>query len=138
MARPLRTLISDGWYHVFGRGWDRRAIFEDDRDREHFLELLEGLEDTYRFTIHAYVLMENQRHLLIQTPDANLSRGMQWLNTSYAAWSNARHGRVGTLWQGRYRDVVVENDDWAYELSTYLHLNPLRIAGNQKAVGVRS
>jgi REP element-mobilizing transposase RayT len=129
MARPLRVLVPDGWYHVFGRGWDRRAIFEDERDREHFVDLLEGLHERYRFRIHAYVLMGNHHHLLLQTPEANLSRGMQWFNTSYAAWFNARHSRVGTLWQGRFRDVLVENGEWAYELSTYLHLNPLRIAG---------
>ena len=129
MARPLRVLIPDGWYHVFGRGWDRRAIFVDERDREHFLELPGGLHETYRFRIHAYVLMENHHHLLVQTPDANLSRGMQWFNTSYAAWFNARHQSVGTLWQGRYRDVVIQDGAWAYALSTYLHLNPLRISG---------
>jgi REP element-mobilizing transposase RayT len=129
MARPLRVLIPDGWYHVFGRGWDRRAVFADDRDREHFLELLGDLHEIYRFRIHAYVLMDNHHHLLVQTPEANLSRGMQWFNTSYAAWFNARHQCVGTLWQGRYRAVVVQDGAWAYELSSYLHLNPLRVAG---------
>ena len=129
MARPLRVLIENGWYHVFGRGWERRPIFCDERDRGHFLELLCGLHETYRFRIHAYVLMDNHHHLIVQTPDANLSRGMQWFNTSYSAWFNARHDRVGALWQGRYRDVVIENSAWAYDLSTYVHLNPLRITG---------
>jgi REP element-mobilizing transposase RayT len=129
MARPLRLLIPDGWYHVFGRGWERRDIFRDDRDREHFLELLGELRERYRFRIHAYALMGNHHHLIVQTPDANLSRGMQWFNTSYSAWFNARHDRVGALWQGRYRDVVIENSAWAYALSTYVHLNPLRISG---------
>jgi REP element-mobilizing transposase RayT len=129
MARPLRVLIPGGWYHVFGRGWERRPIFSDDRDREHFIELLERLSETYRFIIHGYALMENHCHLIIQTPDANLSRGMQWFNTSYSAWFNARHARVGSLWQGRYRDVVIEDGAWALELSVYVHLNPIRIAG---------
>lgn len=97
------------WYHVFGHGWERRSIFFDERDREHFLELLGGLHDAYQFKIHAYVLMTNHHHLIVQTPEANLSRGMQWFNASYAAWFNARHHRVGALWQGRYRDVIVEN-----------------------------
>lgn len=59
MVRPLRHLVADGWYHVFGRGWERRAIFADDRDCEHFLDLLAGLVETYRIRVHAYVLMEN-------------------------------------------------------------------------------
>ncbi len=105
MARPLRHLIENGWYHVFGRGWERRDVFVDVRDREHFLELLEGLTDRYRFVIHAYALMDNHHHLIVQTPDANLSQGMQWFNTSYSAWFNARHDRVGSLWQGRYRGM---------------------------------
>lgn len=129
MARPLRVLIPDGWYHVFGRGWERRPVFQDDRDRGHFLELLQQLNETYRFTIHAYALMENHHHLIVQTPDANLSQGMQWFNTSYSAWFNARHDRVGSLWQGRYRDVPIDDGVWACELSVYVHLNPLRVAG---------
>lgn len=129
MVRPLRRLVENGWYHVFGRGWERRAIFTDQRDRAHFLELLDGLCERYRFQIHAYTLMSNHHHLIVQTPDANLSQGMQWFNTSYAAWFNARHDRVGSLWQGRYRDVPIENGTWAYDLSCYVHLNPLRIAG---------
>ena len=129
MVRPLRKLVSDGWYHVFGRGWERRRIFADDHDRRHFLELFEGLAKTYRFRIHAFVLMDNHWHGILQTPDANLSQGMQWFNTSYSAWFNARHGRVGSLWQGRYRDVLIEDSAWAYELSVYVHLNPLRLAG---------
>jgi putative transposase len=129
MARPLRILTPDRWYHVFGRGWNRCAIFSDDQDRKHFLNRLGGLCEIYRFVIHSYVLMDNPHHLILQTPEANLSRGMQWFNTSYSAWFNARHGRVGSLWQGRFRDILVEDGSWAYALSTYVHLNPLRIAG---------
>lgn len=71
--------LVDGWYHVFGRGWERRPIFEGnrDRDREHFLELLAAVRKSHRFVIHACVLMRNHHHLIVQTPDANLSRGMQ-------------------------------------------------------------
>ena len=121
MVRPLRHIVENGWYHVFGRGWEKRRIFKDERDREHFLELLSGLHEKYRFIIHGYVLMDTHHHLIIQTPDANLSAGMQWFNTSYSAWHNARYDRVGSLWQGRYRDVLVENSAWAYELSVYVH-----------------
>ena len=75
------------------------------------------MHQRYRIQIPAYTLMSNHYDLVVQTPDANLSDGMRWLNGSYGVWYNARHQRVGTLWQGRYRDVVVENSAWAYELS---------------------
>lgn len=129
MTRPLRTAITDGWYHVFGRGLERRDIFANDADRRHLLELFATLHERYRIRIHAYALMDNHYHAILQTPDANLSRGMQWLHGSYSAWYNARHQRVGPLFQGRYRAVPVENGAWAYALSLYVHLNPLRVAG---------
>ena len=121
--------IADGWYHVFGRGLERRAIFGDDRDRRHLLELFEALVERYGIRIHAYALMDNHYHAILQTPEANLSRGMQWLHGSYSVWYNARHGRVGPLFQGRYRAIAVENGAWAYGLSAYVHLNPLRVVG---------
>ncbi len=117
MTRPLRVHVEGGWYHVFGRGLERRAIFTEDRDREHFYELLGELSERYRICIHAHVCMTNHYHAILQTPDANLSRGMQWLHGSYSAWYNARHNRVGPLFQGRYRSIPVENSAWAYHLS---------------------
>ena len=123
MARPLRILIRDGWYHVFHRGTERREIFSEDRERRHFLDLIGELHDRYRFRIHAYSLMDNHYHGIVQTSDANLSAGMQWLHLSYAAWYNAGHQRVGPLWQGRFGSVPVENGAWAYQLSLYVHLN---------------
>jgi REP element-mobilizing transposase RayT len=129
MTRPLRIVVVDGWYHVFGRGTERRAIFSDERDREHWLELLAELNERYRLVIHSYALMDNHHHAILQTPEANLSRGLQWLHGSYSAWYNARHDRVGPLFQGRFQAVPVENSAWAYALSLYIHLNPLRVAG---------
>jgi putative transposase len=120
---------ADGWYHVFGRGIERRDIFADARDRGHLLELYAQAHERYRFRIHAYALMDNHYHAIIQTPDANLSQGMQWLHGSYSAWFNARHNRVGPLFQGRYRAIPVENGGWAYALSFYVHLNPVRVEG---------
>ncbi len=129
MSRPVRYEYEDAWYHVFGRGLERRAIFADERDRKHFLELLAEMHERYRVVIHAWVLMENHYHGIFQTPDANLSAGMQWFHGSYSAWYNARHNRVGPLFQGRYRAIPVEDSGWAYDLSFYVHLNPLRIKG---------
>jgi REP element-mobilizing transposase RayT len=128
MARPLRVRVVYGWHHVFSRGLNRMVIYTDDRDREHFVELLAAAVGRYGLRLHAYALLDNHYHLLVQTPAANLSRAMQWLNLSYAAWFAARHGWQGPVFQRPYRDVPVENGALAYELSLYVHLNPLRIA----------
>jgi REP element-mobilizing transposase RayT len=128
MARPIRGPQVDGWYHVMGRGLERRELFTDEREREHFLDLLEAVHQSHGLVIHAYVLMDNHYHLVVQTPRANLSAAMQWVNLSYAAWFNRRHGRIGPVFAGRFKAVPVEAGQWVYELSVYVHLNPLRIA----------
>lgn len=128
MARPLRINIPDGWYHVMSRGIEKRDIFTDNRDREHFLELLDKAVTQFGVLLHAYVLMGNHYHLLLQTPAANLSEAMQWLNVSYGIWYNRKHNRVGPLFQGRFKSKPVEeNGAWALSASVYLHLNPVRI-----------
>lgn len=128
MARPVRVDIADGWYHIIARGIDRRALFTDDRERTHFVELLEEMTKRYQVRIHAYVLMGNHYHLLIQTPEANASRAMQWLQVSYSLWFNRRHERVGPLFQSRFKSVPVDKDGiWALDASVYVHLNPVRV-----------
>jgi len=114
---------------VFARGLERREIFGDDRDRGYLLELLGEIHERYRVRVHAYVLMDNHYHAILSTPDANLSGAMQWMHGSYAAWYNARHDRVGPLFQGRFRAIPIEDGAWAYALSQYVHLNLLRISG---------
>jgi REP element-mobilizing transposase RayT len=110
----------------------RRTLFHTDRDREHFLELLEGLVGRYRIILHAYVLMGNHYHLLIESPDGNVSRALQWLNTSYSVWYNIKHNCAGALFQSRFKSVPIDNEgSWALECSLYVHLNPVRI----KALG---
>ena len=91
----------------------------------HFLELLEAAVERHRIIIHAYSLMANHYHLIVQTPDANLSVAMQWLSTSYSMWFNLRNQRVGPLFQGRFKSMPIENNAWAYEASLYVHLNPV-------------
>jgi REP element-mobilizing transposase RayT len=127
MARPLRIQRTGCWYHVTARGNERRAIFLDDRDRRHFLELLERMVGMFGLRLHAFVLMSNHYHLLIEPGQANLSRAVQWLNTSYSVWFNHRHGRSGHLLQGRFKSIVVERESWGLELSRYIHLNPVRL-----------
>ena len=107
MARSLRIERPGAWYHVRARGNERRNIVRDDRDRQHWCELFAELAIRFRIVIHSYVLMDNHYHLLLETPLANLSRAMQWLNVSYTVWFNRRHGRVGHLFQGRYKAILV-------------------------------
>jgi len=129
MARPLRVNIEDGWYHITSRGIERRRIFTEDSERKHFLELLEEMSERYRVRVHAYVLMDNHYHLLIQTPQANASQAIHWLGVSYSVWFNRRHNRVGPLFQGRFKSVLIDGEgSWALIASEYVHLNPVRIS----------
>ena len=125
MTRPLRVDVADGWYHVTSRGIERRAIFQNDREHEHFLDLLGEMVDRFRVVLHAHVELDNHYHLIVQTPEANLSPAMQWLNVSYVMWVNKRRERVGPLMQGRFKSIPVQDSAWAYGLSLYVHLNPV-------------
>ncbi len=117
-----------GWYHVTTRGLGRRELFHTDRDREHFVELLEGMVERYRMILHAYVLMGNHYHLLIESPEGNVSRALQWLNTSYSVWHNIKHGCAGALFQSRFKSIPIDSEgSWALECSLYVHLNPVRL-----------
>ncbi len=119
--------MAGGWYHVTARGIERRAIFADGRDHEHFLELLPEMVERYGVELHAYVLMGNHYHLLIRTPNANASAAIQWLNVSYSVWFNRRRGRVGHVFQGRFSSVLIDGEgSWAMSASVYIHLNPVR------------
>ena len=127
MARPLRVDVEGGWYHITARGIERRPIFLDRRDHEHFLDLLEEMSSRYGVEIHAYVLLGNHYHLLIRTPQANASQAIQWLNVSYSVWFNKRRERVGHVLQGRFASVLIDgNGSWALRASVYVHLNPIR------------
>ena len=128
MARQLRHEYEGGWYHVMSRGFQRQVIFRDDEERLHFLGLLAEMVSRYNVILHAYVLMANHYHLLIETPEANASKALQWLNVSYGVWFNRRHARSGAVFQARYKSVLVEGQgDWGLACSAYIHLNPVRI-----------
>ena len=128
MARPLRIERPGGRYHVTARGNERKAIFRNDPDRVHFLGLLPELGERFGARVHAYVLMDNHFHLMLETPEANLSRSMQWLGASYSIWFNRRHQRAGHLFQGRFKSVIIEDDAGWQEVGRYLHLNPVRVS----------
>ena len=107
MARPLRIEFPGAVYHITSRGNERKAIVRDDQDRKMFLDTLKDVTLRYNWLCHAYCLMDNHYHLLIDTPDGNLSVGMRQLNGIYTQRFNKRHGRVGHLFQGRFKAVLV-------------------------------
>ena len=127
MARPLRINRADIWYHVTARGIDRKTIFHQEAEWRHWRELLPELVHRFRLKLHAYVMMSNHYHLLVEAPEANLSSAMQWLQTSYSMWLNRKRGRVGPLFQGRFKAMLVEPPGWGLAVSRYVHLNPVRI-----------
>ena len=126
MARPLRIEFANALYHVTARGNERRDIFFDTRDREAFLDGMAASCDRFNWLCHGYCLMSNHYHLLIETPDGNLSAGMRHVNGCYTQQINRRHGRVGHLFQGRFKGILVEKDSYLLELARYIVLNPVR------------
>jgi putative transposase len=126
MARPLRIEFPGALYHVTSRGNARGPIFRDEVDREVFLWRLGGVVREHRWLCHAYCLMTNHYHLLVETPEANLSRGMRRLNGAYSQHFNRRHDRVGHVLQGRFAGILVERDAHLIELARYVVLNPVR------------
>ena len=126
MSRPLRIEFPDALYHVTVRGDRREDIFEDDQDRQQFLLVLGQVIVRFNWLCLAWCLMDNHYHLLIQTPDANLSKGMRQLNGVYTQFSNRRHQRAGHLFQGRFKAILVDSDAYLLELLRYVVLNPVR------------
>lgn len=126
MARPLRLEYPGAVYHVTSRGNARQDIVRDDRDRTLFLERLAHVIDRFDWRCHAYCLMDNHYHLVIETPQPNLSRGMRQLNGTYTQTLNRRHRRVGHVFQGRFTAILVEKDAHLLELCRYVVLNPVR------------
>ena len=126
MARPLRIEFSGAIYHVTSRGNAREDICLDDTDRAMFLGVLAEVISRFDWRCHAYCLMGNHYHLLIETPEPNLSKGMRQLNGVYTQRFNRRHGRVGHVFQGRYKAILVERDSYLKELARYVVLNPVR------------
>ncbi len=125
MSRPLRIQYPDAWYHVMNRGRRGEKIFETEEDYLGFIDLLEEITEVFNVKVAAYCLMSNHYHLLIQTPDANLSRAMRHLNGVYTQRYNKKHNCDGQLFRGRYKSIIIEADSYALELIRYIHRNPL-------------
>lgn len=127
MARPIRIEYAGALYHVTSRGDRREDIYLGDDDRIDWLEVLGETCKRFNWVIHAYCQMSNHYHLLVETIDGNLSKGMRQLNGIYTQHFNRRHNQVGHLFQGRYKAILVQQDSYLLELSRYIVLNPLRV-----------
>lgn len=126
MARPLRIEFEGAVYHITARGNERKKIYLSKSDYEKFLKYLGDTKKKYNIVIHCYVLMSNHYHLIIETPEANLSRAMHYINGSYTTYFNIKRKRSGHLFQGRFKSILVDKDNYLLELSRYIHLNPVR------------
>jgi REP element-mobilizing transposase RayT len=126
VSRPLRLEHPGAVWHVTSRGNEKREVFRDDADRERWLGLLGKVVVLCAWRLHAYVLMGNHYHLLVETPVPSLSRGMRHLNGVYTQAFNRRHERVGHLFQGRFKSILVEKESHLLELLRYVVLNPVR------------
>jgi len=126
MARPLRIEFDGALYHVTSRGNARAPVFIADENRVLFLDILKKTCDRFNWLCHAYCLMDNHYHLVIETPDGSLSKGMRQLNGVYTQSFNKRNQRVGHVFQGRYKTIVIEKESYLLQVSRYVVLNPVR------------
>lgn len=126
MARPLRIQFENALYHVTSRGNEKGEIFLEDRDRYVLLKLLKQVVERYEWVISAYCFMGNHYHLLVRTPNANLSIGMRQLNGVYAQYFNKQHERVGHLFQGRFSAILIKDEERLLTVARYIVLNPMR------------
>ncbi|MEE9523242.1 MAG: transposase [Thermodesulfovibrionales bacterium] len=127
MSRPLRIQYEGAVYHITCRGNERRDIFRDETDRKTFLDILAKSLHIYNVTLYSYALMKNHFHLLVETPRGNLGEFMRHFNITYTGYYNRIHRRAGHLYQGRYKSIVVDREEYLSKLSRYIHLNPIRI-----------
>ncbi len=135
MTRPLRLAFAGGIYHVTARGNELKAIVRDDTDWARFVDTLASMVDQYRVRYHAWILMGNHYHLILETSTPNLSVSLRYLNGVYTQRFNRRHQRVGHLFQGRFKAILVEKEAYLLELCRYVILNPVRAGMWLRLVG---
>lgn len=126
MGRPNRIEYPGALYHVISRGNEKQRIFSDEADRLKFLEIIKDYHARYGVLVHCYSLMDNHYHLILETPKGNLLKSMHGINGSYTGYFNRKHERAGHLFQGRYKGILVDKDEYLMPLSRYVHLNPVR------------
>lgn len=125
MARPLRLQYENAWYHVMNRGANKQSIFKNNQHRNLFCSLLAKITDDFDIEIHAFCLMSNHYHLLVKTPNGNLSKAMRHLNGVYTQQFNQIENRDGTLFRGRYKSILIDSNEYLLGVSRYIHLNPI-------------
>ena len=125
MARRVR-IETPGFHHIYNRGVEKRNVYKENADKEKFLRLLCDICDHYDFTVHAYALMDNHYHLLVENRRENLSAGMRQLNSLYAQYFNRKYNRVGHLWQDRYKSWCVLDERYLLTLFKYFEANPIK------------
>ncbi len=124
---PRRLRIENlGYHHVYNRGVAKGKVFEDEKDKAKFIELMASMAKEYKFNIHAFCLMDNHYHILVENMRENLSLGMRQLNAQYASYFNKRHFRVGHLWQDRYKSWYVLDGKYLFTLFKYIESNPVK------------
>lgn len=134
MARPLRIEYKGAWYHVLNRGRRREKIFFENADYSFFLKLLGHCRKLFGVLVHCYSLIPNHYHLIIHTPNANLSRMMRHLNGVYTQYINRKYELEGSLFKGRFKSILIESDSYLLELVRYIHRNPYK-AKLEKKIG---
>ena len=138
MPRQVRIEFAGAMYHVMARGDRREPIVQDDEDRSTFVRTLGEASERAGFRVHAYVLMSNHYHLLLETKEANLSQGMGWLQNAFTRRINTRHKLWGHVFGGRYKAILVEPGNCFWALLDYIHLNPVRAGLLQEGDGLES
>ena len=133
MSRPLRIEFPGAYYHVMQRGLEKRFIYRLDQEKEKLLTYIKEARHMYKMRVHAYVIMDNHYHFIIETLDANLSKVMHYINASYAMYYNRKRKRIGPLHQGRYKAVLVQANEYLHQLTRYIHLNPVRAGKVRRA-----
>lgn len=126
MARPLRIEYEGAVYHVTSRGNAKESIFEDNKDRFLFYKILSEVKKKFNIIYHGYCLMDNHYHLVIETPEGNLSMAMRYINGVYTQDFNRKHNRVGHIFQGRYKAILIDREEYLLEVTRYVVLNPVR------------
>ena len=130
---PRRLRIENlGYHHVYNRGVAKNRVFEDEKDKAKFIEILALVAREFKFNIHAFCLMDNHYHLLIENKRENISSGMRQLNAQYASYFNKRHNRVGHLWQDRFKSWYVLDYTYLFTLFKYIENNPVKAKMSQK------
>ena len=133
MSRPVRIEFPGAHYHVTSKGRNEEPVFLDVEDRAVFLNVLGGVVERFGWLIHSYVLMDSHYHLVVECPQANLSKGMRQLNGVYTQHFNRRHGHEGSLFQGRFRSVLFEVDTYLLPVCRHVVLNPVRTGSSASA-----